>query len=214
MARRRFRPNRTQPRCGDSPLCWLYAGFINTLDNVKSPTSGLYAEIKQDFAGVGGDVNFIRSQGEIRNYLRSLPRRGRCVQLKGGNIASWGGQDLRMLDHFQMGPDLVRGFAPNGIGPRDISPVSGSTNDALGGSLYWGATAEAQTPTLFLAQDVGIKIAVFAMRARWGLSGATHWDVTKGDDASRLDDPMMIRSSVGGRLALVCRRSVRCVSNT
>ena len=33
-----------------------------------------------------------------------------------------GNSDLRMLDHFQMGPNLVRGFAPNGIGPRDINP--------------------------------------------------------------------------------------------
>ena len=26
-----------------------------------------------------------------------------------------------MLDHFQMGPNLVRGFAPAGIGPRDLT---------------------------------------------------------------------------------------------
>ncbi len=26
-----------------------------------------------------------------------------------------------MLDHFQMGPSLVRGFAPAGIGPRDLT---------------------------------------------------------------------------------------------
>ena len=36
----------------------------NTLDNNKNPTNGLYAEFKQDFAGVGGDVNFIRSTAE------------------------------------------------------------------------------------------------------------------------------------------------------
>ena len=36
-----------------------------------------------------------------------------------GNITPWGGEDLRMLDHFQMGPNLVRGFSPAGIGPRD-----------------------------------------------------------------------------------------------
>ena len=27
-----------------------------------------------------------------------------------------------MLDHFQMGPNLVRGFAPAGLGPRDLTP--------------------------------------------------------------------------------------------
>ena len=32
-----------------------------------------------------------------------------------------GNNELRMLDQFQMGPNLVRGFAPNGIGPRDLT---------------------------------------------------------------------------------------------
>ena len=41
-----------------------------------------------------------------------------------------------MLDQFQMGPNLVRGFAPAGIGPRDLT--SGTTNDALGGSDVLG----------------------------------------------------------------------------
>ena len=41
-----------------------------------------------------------------------------------------------MLDHFQMGPNLVRGFAPAGIGPRDLTP--GTTNDALGGTHVLG----------------------------------------------------------------------------
>ena len=49
----------------------------NTLDNNKNPTSGLYAEFKQDFAGVGGDVNFIRTTGDVRNYYEVLPGRRR-----------------------------------------------------------------------------------------------------------------------------------------
>ena len=72
----------------------------------------------------------------------------------------WGGKDLRMLDHFQMGPNLVRGFAPAGIGPRDLTP--GTTNDALGGTMFWGASFEAQTPLYFLPKEVGIKVAAFA----------------------------------------------------
>ena len=44
------------------------------------------------------------------------------LHLQGGHVTGWGGKDLRMLDHFQMGPNLVRGFAPAGIGPRDLTP--------------------------------------------------------------------------------------------
>ena len=65
-----------------------------------------------------------------------------------------------MLDHFQMGPNLVRGFAPSGIGPRDLTP--GTTNDALGGTMFWGASVEAQTPLYFLPKEIGIKLAAFA----------------------------------------------------
>ena len=52
-----------------------YTISYNTLDNNKLPTSGLFAELRQDFAGVGGDVNFIRTSVEIAQVLRSLLRR-------------------------------------------------------------------------------------------------------------------------------------------
>jgi len=173
-----------------------YTLAYNTLDNVKSPTSGLYADIKQDFAGVGGDVNFIRSQGEVRNYYEVFPDVVGVLKVQGGTIASWGGKDLRMLDHFQMGPNLVRGFAPAGIGPRDLTP--NTTHDALGGSLYWGATAEAQTPLYFLPKEVGIKLAVFAdAGSLWSYQGPTSWSVTGETLQVGLDDPKNIRTSVG-----------------
>ena len=62
-----------------------------------------------------------------------------------------------------MGPNLVRGFAPNGIGPRDLSyfPYTGG-GDALGGTKYWGASAELQMPFWFLPKEVGLKGAVYA----------------------------------------------------
>jgi outer membrane protein insertion porin family len=173
-----------------------YTLAYNTLDNVKSPTSGLYADIKQDFAGVGGDVNFIRTQVEARNYYEVLPDVVGVLKLQGGNVAGWGGKDLRMLDHFQMGPNLVRGFAPSGIGPRDIT--SGTTNDALGGAMYWGASVEAQTPLYFLPKEVGIKLAAFADAGNlWSYEGPTSWDQTGETVQVGLDSASMIRSSVG-----------------
>ncbi len=56
-----------------------YSLSYNTVDNNRMPTSGLLAEIKQDLAGVGGDVNFIRTSGEVRNYYEvSAGRRQRA----------------------------------------------------------------------------------------------------------------------------------------
>ncbi len=171
-----------------------YSLAYNTLDNVKSPTSGLYAEIKQDFAGVGGDVNFIRTSAEARNYYEVFPDVIGVVKLQGGHLAGWGGKDLRMLDNFQMGPNLVRGFEPSGIGPRDLTP--GSTNDALGGTMYWGASVEAQTPLYFLPKEIGIKVAAFAdAGSLWNYQSETSWAVT-GENLQVGDAPT-IRSSVG-----------------
>jgi outer membrane protein insertion porin family len=173
-----------------------YSMSYNTLDNDKSPTRGLFASVTQDLAGVGGDVNFIRTSAEARSYYEVFPDVVGVFKLQGGNIAAWGGKDLRMLDHFQMGPNLVRGFAPGGIGPRDLT--AGTTNDALGGSMYWGASVEFQTPLYFLPKEVGIKLATFAdAGSLWDYQGPTSWNVTGETLQVGLDSPSMIRSSVG-----------------
>ena len=129
-------------------------------------------EFRQDFAGVGGDVNFIRTTADFYSYHEVLPDVVGFVHLQGGQIAAWGSRSLRMLDHFQMGPNLVRGFAPAGIGPRDLTV--GTTNDALGGTYYWGASLEVQTPLYFLPKDAGVKVAAFAdAGSLWNYVGPT-----------------------------------------
>jgi outer membrane protein insertion porin family len=173
-----------------------YTLSYNSLDNNKLPTSGLFAELRQDFAGVGGDVNFIRTSAEGRTYYEVINDVVGVFKLQAGQISSWGGKELRMLDHFFMGPQLVRGFSPAGFGPRDLTP--GTTNDALGGSLYWGASVEAQTPLYFLPKDIGIKVAVFAdAGSLWDYQGPTSWSVTGETLQVGLNSPTMIRSSVG-----------------
>ena len=70
------------------------------------------------------------------------------------------------------GPELVRGFATAGIGPRDLYP--GGMQDALGGSLYWGASVEVLFPLSFIPKDFGLRAAVFAdAGSLWDYKGAT-----------------------------------------
>ena len=83
-----------------------------------------------------------------------------------------------MLDHFFLGPQLVRGFAPSGIGPRDLTMTlfNGTPGDALGGTMFWGASVEFQTPLYFLPKESGIKFAVFAdAGSLWNYKGPTSW---------------------------------------
>jgi outer membrane protein insertion porin family len=171
-----------------------YTVAYSTLDNNRNPTSGLYTEFKQDFAGLGGDVSFIRSQAEARSYYEVFSDVIAVFRLQGGHITSWGGRELRMLDHFQLGPTLVRGFAPSGIGPRDLTTLN---RDPLGGSMFWGASVEAQMPFHFIPKEVGIKGAVFAdAGSLWNYRGPTFWSVT-GETLTPTDSAGAVRASVG-----------------
>ena len=156
-----------------------YTLNYNTLDNNKNPTDGLFVEWKQDYAGVGGDVSYLKSTIDAKYYTPLVADIVGLLRVQGGMLNSVG-KDIRMLDHFQMGPNLVRGFAPNGIGPRDISYVAlGATGDAIGGTKYWGASAELQMPFWFLPKEVGIKGAVYAdAGGLWDYQGPTSWAQT------------------------------------
>lgn len=132
----------------------------NTLDNNKAPTGGVLVTLNEDFAGVGGDVKFSKTTLDARLYNEVVPDVVGVLRVQGGYATGWGGADLRMLDHFQGGPNIVRGFAPAGWGPRDLTP--GTNNDALGGSMFWAASIEFQTPLFFAPKDFGMKLAAFA----------------------------------------------------
>ena len=154
-----------------------YSFDYNTLDNNKNPTDGLLFDWKQDFAGVGGDVTYLKSAADLKYYTPMVADIVALLHLQGGILTQVGNNDIRMLDQFQMGPNLVRGFAPNGIGPRDINPYG--TQDALGGTQYWGASLEFQMPFWFLPKELGMKGAVYADAGWLGdYKGPTDWVAT------------------------------------
>lgn len=153
----------------------------NTLDNAKNPTDGIYAEIRADAAGLGGNSKFIRTTGELRYYYPIWDDVVGLVKLQGGAITPFSGERLRITDNFNQGPSLVRGFAPGGIGPRDITDITGDQKGSgLGGTKYVGLSAEMQFPLFGLPKDLGLKGALFAdagtlfgYRGRTNFSGLT-----------------------------------------
>ena len=183
-----------------------YTLNYNTLDNNKNPTGGLLVDFRQDFAGVGGDVTYLKTVIDTKYYTPLVSDIVNVIHLQGGILNKIGNNDLRMLDHFQMGPNLVRGFASNGIGPRDITYLNyGATGDALGGTKYWGASMELQMPFWFLPKEVGLKGAVYAdAGSLWGYQGPTSWSATGEVNTKacptcglQYDDGNVVRSSVG-----------------
>jgi outer membrane protein insertion porin family len=154
-----------------------YSLNYNTLDNNKNPTDGLLVDFRQDFAGVGGDVTYLKTMVDAKYYSPLVADIVGLLHVQGGILNKVGNNELRMLDQFQMGPNLVRGFAPNGIGPRDINPFG--TMDALGGTKYWGVSYELQMPFWFLPKEVGLKGAVYAdAGGLWDYQGPTSWAAT------------------------------------
>ena len=131
----------------------------NTLDNTKNPTSGISSQLKQDLAGLGGDVNFLRTTEDLRYYQSLNSDLVGMVRAQGGYITGYGGQQVPLIDSFFGGPTLVRGFAPNGFGPRDLTP--GTTMDNVGGSMYWATTAELQSAIPGVPQEYGLKATAF-----------------------------------------------------
>ena len=68
--------------------------------------------------------------------------------------------------------------------------------DALGGSLYWGTTAEVQFPLSFLPKDFGLRAAVFAdAGSLWDYQGPTFYSAT--GETLTVGDSNAVRSSAG-----------------
>jgi outer membrane protein insertion porin family len=151
-----------------------YTLGYSTLDNPKQPTSGMLLAINQDIAGAGGDARFIRTTGEARYYREIFDNVIAFGRLQGGNMFGIGGYKLRTNDMFNLGPALVRGFAPGGIGPRDISNPMNLQGNSLGGANYIGGSVEAQFPIWGLPRELGLKGAIFADAGTlWGYKGPT-----------------------------------------
>jgi outer membrane protein insertion porin family len=169
----------------------------DTLDNERSPTSGMRVDVNNDVAGLGGDVKYMRNTDQFRYYTQFPDDIVGMAKAQTGYIAPWGGQSLPLLDGFFGGPQLVRGFAPNGFGPRDLQP--GTTMDNIGGNAYWATTYEFQSPIPFIPQTIGLKAAVFAdAGSLWSTGGASSYSPALA--SSLVGNSSVIRSSIGAGL--------------
>ena len=188
------------------------AGTTLTYDlrnDPKNPTKGVFFQGGVDFAGLGGDVQYVSLSAEARGYYPITDKITFVTRAVGGNIQGWGGQDVRLIDLFFKGGETVRGFDRAGYGPRDLN-----TNDALGGTTYWATTAEVRFPLPFVPDDLGISGAVFADAGSLYGAGAGAKNAPQGcgtvdggyDTATGayskvcLADGSGIRSSVGASL--------------
>ncbi len=171
-----------------------YSLFYSNFDNPKNPREGIIATFAQDFAGVGGDANYISTNASLAGYV---PLSADVDIVAFGRIRAGHIQNLsnkyRVLDNTFQGGRAIRGFNSYGFGPRD--PITG---DALGGMTYYNATAELQFPLPLVPESLGIRGAVFAdAGSLFGIDSASRALIAaNGGDMTQVDDDS-IRASVG-----------------
>jgi outer membrane protein insertion porin family len=171
----------------------------STLDDPKNPTDGIRAQTNNEFAGLGGAAKFARTTEDVRYYREIVGDVVGMVRAQGGYVTPWGGQQLPLLDGFFGGPQLVRGFAPNGYGPRDITP--GTTQDNVGGNIYWTTSAELQAPVPLVPPDAQLKVALFSdAGSLWATPASGISALSSLSPAQQIANSQAIRASVGASL--------------
>jgi outer membrane protein insertion porin family len=130
----------------------------DTLDDRTLPREGFFVNATHEIAGLGGDSEFYKIYGKARYYhtlMRDADLIG-SVSVGGGHMIPFG-RNPQVFDQFTLNANELRGFESGGIGPRATA-----TDDALGGTTYFTASAEVTFPIPFVSRDAGVRGALFA----------------------------------------------------
>lgn len=150
-----------------------YSLSYDTRRTGLDPNAGVLLEFGQEFSGLGGDTTYLRSSGKVvaqtRVWNEEVTLR---ASLEGGAINYTSGNS-RVTDRYLIGGSQMRGFEPDGLGPREYS--AGTIDDALGGNAYAVASFEAEFP-LGLPSEYGITGGVF-----YDVGSAWDLDVTNAN---------------------------------
>jgi outer membrane protein insertion porin family len=164
------------------------AGFSTVFDDTDGirPTRGQRFTWSEDFAGLGGDVRYIRSRADATKYKSLGGGWVFSVHAEGGYIAPLQKAPhadvdaIRLPDRF-FGPQL-RGFDIRGLGPRiQRVPYNGDETlaldkakitDALGGRAYYMGRLELEFPSSSTLKSVGLRPSAF-------IDIGSLWDITK-----------------------------------
>lgn len=152
-------------------------------DNRFDPTKGAYMRFSQEYAGLGGDSDFLRHEGRAEYYYSFAPKWTLMGMMQGGHVLGLG-ENVRIQDRFFIGSREIRGFNNAGVGPRDIT-----TTDALGGNIYYSGTLEQRFP-LGLPEEMGFSGAIF-------VDAASLWEVDDQGPEVVANDTMRLSTGFG-----------------
>ncbi|MEM9147631.1 MAG: outer membrane protein assembly factor BamA [Pseudomonadota bacterium] len=158
------------------------------------PSAGYLASFEQEFAGLGGDAQFVKSSGSIKGWQGFFNDQViASAEFEGGALFSFG-DDSQVNDRFFLGGASLRGFADEGIGPRDEN-----TRDSIGGNYFAALRFEVSFP-IGLPEELGIFGGAFVDAGTvFGLD-RTSFPAVRDAPAVTIDDSADIRVAAGGLL--------------
>lgn len=119
------------------------------------PTNGLYSWLDTEFAGIGGDAEYLSGRLGASYYY---PVAERWILNVMGEVAGIKGlfdNDIVINERYFLGGSDLRGFEDSGLGPRDES-----TDDAIGGNYYARSSVELSFP-VGLPEELGVQGHLF-----------------------------------------------------
>jgi outer membrane protein insertion porin family len=167
--------------------------IYDSLNSRLRPTRGTRLSVGGDFAGLGGDVRYLRGRVDADKYWNVGGGFIFSLSAEGGYIHSLekssgpGSDPVRITDRFYLGEPQFRGFDIRGVGPRvqriayTGDPLAGTQllitdkdqiiDDALGGTAYYLTKAELEIPLGAGAAEMGLRPSIFVQMG--GLFGIT-----------------------------------------
>ncbi|MFO6429976.1 outer membrane protein assembly factor BamA [Erythrobacter sp. W302b] len=164
----------------------------NSLNSRVRPTRGKTISLSGEFAGLGGDVRYVRFRGRGQQFW-NVGNSGFIFSIlaEGGTIIPLqerpgaGVDDVLLTDRFFLGEPQFRGFAIRGVGPRILTQTSqldgtgrpildanGNItfftdrnqvrDDAIGGRNYYLGRAELEIPLGTGARELGLRPSIWA----------------------------------------------------
>jgi outer membrane protein insertion porin family len=158
--------------------------IYDSLNSRLRPTRGQRLSVGGEFAGLGGEVKYLRARVDGDKYWNVGGGFIFSLSAEGGYIhslekASDGIDPVRITDRFYLGEPQFRGFDIRGVGPRvqriryTGDPNNGTqllvtdkdqiVDDALGGKAYYLTKAELEIPLGAGAAELGLRPSIFVM---------------------------------------------------
>lgn len=159
-----------------------------------APTGGFDFSISQDIAGLGGDVQYLRTELSGATYRGIFKGVRASVRVSAGAIEPFGDDDsIRINNRFFRGGSSFRGFDVAGLGPRVVDVIADTEGNiievipqnSLGGKVYYQGTGEITVPN-YLPEEYGIRTKLFIEAGSVGIL----------DDAD-LDDQIFFTTQAG-----------------